>query len=134
MKLRTVSVLVLLAMAPASVAPFAAQEATEEPFTETGGQSFFPPVEGFPAFVPSPTMVEVIEDRGDTLLVRHLYGETEVPKNPQRIFADQSTMEILLSIDAPVVAVSSIYGTVLPMPPLLEPKLAGVTEYQFLNN
>lgn len=36
----------------------------------------------FPPFAAAPTTLEVTEDRGDTVLVRHAYGETEIPKNP----------------------------------------------------
>lgn len=53
-------------------------------------------VPGFPAFVPAPTMIEVVEDRGDTVLVRHALGEVEIPKNPQRVFADSQALQTAL--------------------------------------
>lgn len=56
-------------------------------------------VPGFPPFAPAPQMLEVVEDRGDKVLVRHAQGETEMPKNPQRIVAtDAAALEMLLSL------------------------------------
>jgi len=54
---------------------------------------------GFPPISPEPPMLEVLEDRGDSVLVRDFYGEVEVPKNPERIVAlDEFTLEILLAL------------------------------------
>lgn len=65
---------------------------------------------GFPPFAPAPTMLEMVEDQGDTVVVRHGYGETEVPKNPQRIFAaDTATLEMLLALELEPVGVVT-YG------------------------
>jgi iron complex transport system substrate-binding protein len=51
----------------------------------------FPPIEGFPAFTSAPSIFDIIEDCGKTLLVRHWMGETEIPADPQRIYTDAST-------------------------------------------
>jgi ABC-type enterochelin transport system substrate-binding protein len=62
-------------------------------------------VPGFPPFAPDPTMLEVVEDRGDTVVVRHLMGETEIPKNPQRIVtADLGAFEMVRALDFSPVA------------------------------
>ena len=58
---------------------------------------------GFPAFASSRPMLEVIEDRGETVVVRHRFGETEIPKNPQRIFADATMLPTALLLDLNVV-------------------------------
>lgn len=71
-------------------------------------------VPGFSPFAPAPQMLEVVEDRGDTVVVRHGYGETEVPKNPQRIFAtDEAALEILLSLG--IQPVGAAYWRDLPV-------------------
>lgn len=71
-------------------------------------------VPGFPPYAPAPTMLDVVEVRGDTVLVRHAYGETEVPKNSERIFAtDEATLEILLSLG--VQPVGAAYWRDLPV-------------------
>jgi iron complex transport system substrate-binding protein len=85
-----------------------------------------PQIEGFAAFSPVPTMFDIIEDRGDTLLVRHLMGETVIPKQPQRVYTDASTTQIALSLGLPVVAAQ--YFTNLRDIPELGDLLKGVPD------
>ncbi|MEM8531380.1 MAG: ABC transporter substrate-binding protein [Chloroflexota bacterium] len=59
---------------------------------------------GFPAYNLPTDRLEILEDRGDTVLVRHRFGETEVPKNPQRVFTDAATLPVALTLDLPIVA------------------------------
>ncbi|MEM7799596.1 MAG: hypothetical protein AAF633_10430, partial [Chloroflexota bacterium] len=61
-------------------------------------------VSGFPPFNLPTDQIEILKDLGDTLLVRHRFGETEVPKNPQRVFTDAATLPLALTFDLPVVA------------------------------
>jgi len=75
-------------------------------------------VPGFPPFDPALPILEVIEDRGDTVLVRHGYGETEVPKNPQRIYASVG-LEVALPLGLNVVGGAFAAGNVREMPPTL---------------
>ncbi len=56
-------------------------------------------VTGFPALDPAPTMFELIEDRGDTLLVKHRFGEVEIPADPQRIYSDASMLPTAIELD-----------------------------------
>ncbi|NJO82437.1 MAG: ABC transporter substrate-binding protein [Blastochloris sp.] len=86
-------------------------------------------VPGFPPYAPAPTMLEVIEDRDDTLVVRHLFGETEIPANPQRIYADGSTFDILLSLGIEPVAANTLYTSELEPPTQLAPLIADLTIY-----
>jgi iron complex transport system substrate-binding protein len=86
----------------------------------------FSPIDGFPAFTPTPALVEVVEDRGETLLVRHMMGDTEIPADPQRIYTDASTTQIALSLGLPVVGAQ--YFTNLLNIPDLAPLLQGVTD------
>jgi iron complex transport system substrate-binding protein len=109
---------------PTTVNPYTERIQLDTP-PQTLAQTFAP-VEGFPAFTPTPTLVEVVEDRGETLLVRHMMGETEVPANPQRIYTDASTTQITLSLGLPVVGAQ--YFTNLLDIPELELLLQDVTE------
>ena len=65
-------------------------------------------VPGFPPFAPVPHMLEVVEDRVETVLVKHIYGEVEIPKNPQRVYTDASALSAGLLLDLNIVA-SDIY-------------------------
>lgn len=56
-------------------------------------------VTGFPEFTPAPTMLELVEDRGDTLVVRHQFGEVEIPKDAQRIYVDASMLPTAIALD-----------------------------------
>lgn len=105
---------------PARVSP--------NPFLDTTSvtSTTFEPIPGFPAFTAVSTMFDIIEDRGDTLLVRHLMGETEIPADPQRLYTDASTTQIALSLGLPVVGAQ--YFTNLLNIPDLAPLLGGVTE------
>lgn len=119
MKYRHLALIMLIALALVGVAPLAAQDATPEatPVIETYQ------VPGFPAYSPAPTMLELVEDRGETVVVRHQFGETEIPKNPQQIFS-QTNPEVSLALDLPVVgAVDESWQST---PPLLEEAFEGV--------
>lgn len=94
------------------VSVFAVAFAQEEPYQ----------VQGFPPFAPAPKMLEVVEDKGDTVVVRHLMGETEIPKNPQRVYTDASTLQVLTSLG--IVPVGSNYEDYQTLPPDLEGRLA----------
>ena len=76
-------------------------------------------VEGFPPYTPAPALLEVLEDSGDTLLVRHALGETEVPKNPKRLYTDASTTQIALSLGVQPVGVQ-YFSNVLEIPGMAE--------------
>jgi iron complex transport system substrate-binding protein len=84
-------------------------------------------VPGFPPFAPAPQMLEVVEDRGDTVVVRHLMGETEVPKNPQRVYTDASTFETAVSLG--MIPVASERIDTAPMPPALASQVQETTLY-----
>lgn len=80
-----------------------------------------------PPFAPPPeAMLEILEDRGDTVLVRHAYGETEVPKNPQRLFTDGSTLEPVLALGQTPVG-TNFFLAPPDTPPALTERLEGVT-------
>lgn len=81
-------------------------------------------VEGFPAFSPAPPLLEILEDNSDTLLVRHPLGDTEVPKNPERIYTDASTTQIVLSLGLKPVG-AQYFSNILKIPGMDE-RLAGV--------
>ncbi len=85
-------------------------------------------VPGFPSFDPAPPILEVIEERGDTVLVRHGYGETEVPKNPQRIFANVS-LEVALPLELGVVGGTFAGGGFREMPPTLQAATRNITMF-----
>lgn len=56
-------------------------------------------VPGFPAYSPAPSLLEVLSRSDSTIRVKHAYGETDIPANPQRIFvSDPATLQILLSL------------------------------------
>lgn len=83
-------------------------------------------VSGFPPFAPALPMLEVLEDRGDTVRVRHAYGETEVPKRPKRVFTDTSLLEPMVALG--LVPVGSNFLDAPSAPPALRQQLdeAGV--------
>ncbi|MEM8905350.1 MAG: helix-turn-helix domain-containing protein [Actinomycetota bacterium] len=86
-------------------------------------------VDGFPAYAEPPRFLEVIEDRGDTVVVEHLFGETEVPKNPDRVFAGASALEILLPLGVtPVAGTSYFVSGTFPPPPAIVPLLDEVPQ------
>ncbi|MEM8859614.1 MAG: ABC transporter substrate-binding protein, partial [Chloroflexota bacterium] len=56
-------------------------------------------VEGFPEYASAVPLLPRYERNGDTIVVEHAYGETEIPADPQRIYVnDAGTMQILLSL------------------------------------
>lgn len=73
-----------------------------------------PQVEGFPPFASDPQLLEVLEENDTTVRVRHGYGETEMPRNPERILAaDETTLDYLLALGLRPVGVTS-YSPELP--------------------
>ena len=104
------------------------EETTDEATNETADSDTYQ-VPGFLPYSPAPTMVEVVEDRGDMLLVRHLFGETEIPKNPERIYADASTLDILVSLGISPVGANSFYADGVEPPPELAPLLEDIPLY-----
>jgi len=76
-------------------------------------------------------MLEVVEDKGDTVLVRHVYGETEIPKNPQRVLTDHSTLEAVLALGIKPMA-SYFFLKPADTPPELTRQLEGVTLLEVL--
>lgn len=71
-------------------------------------------VEGFPAFADDPQLLEVFEETDTTVRVRHGYGETDIPRNPERILAaDETTLDYLLALGLQPVGVTS-YSPELP--------------------
>jgi iron complex transport system substrate-binding protein len=81
-------------------------------------------VRGFPAFASAPTMVELVEERGETLVVRHRFGETEIPKNPQRVYVDAATLGPALLLDLKLVGAE--YYAEMTYLPEFEAQMAGV--------
>ncbi|MEM7126018.1 MAG: ABC transporter substrate-binding protein [Chloroflexota bacterium] len=81
-------------------------------------------VEGFPTFAPAQPLMEVISRNDETVAIKHTYGETEIPANPQRIFVnDMATMQILLSIGVTPAGVASFLEE---LPAALQGKADGV--------
>lgn len=105
--------------------PFNAELADSSPTNQIDGE-VLSQVPGFPAYAPTPTMLEVVEEREDTVLVRHAFGETEVSKNPARVYTDASTTQIALSLG--IEPVGAQYFTTLLEVPELAAQLEGVTE------
>jgi len=85
-------------------------------------------VPGFPPFDPALPILEVVEDRGDTVLVRHAYGETEIPKNPQRIFANVG-LEVALPLGLSVVGGTFAGGGFREMPTTLQAATRNITMF-----
>jgi iron complex transport system substrate-binding protein len=86
---------------------------------------------GVPAFADPPAaLLEVVEDRGATVLVRHAYGESEVPKRPARIYSDSSVPEPLVALG--IMPVGSNFLGQQSTPPDLQAQLeaAGVVLYE----
>lgn len=92
----------------------AAQNTTQD----TGYQ-----VTGFPAYALPPTMLEVIEDKGDTLVIRHKMGDIEVPARPERIFSDSSVLEPLIMAGLVPIGSVSPYANIGNVPEQLAPFL-----------
>ncbi|MCG8352426.1 MAG: ABC transporter substrate-binding protein, partial [Chloroflexales bacterium] len=99
----------------------------ETPAT-VGAETYQAP--GFLPYALAPAMLEVLEERGDTVLVRHLMGETAIPKHPQRIYADASTLDILLTLGVIPVGANSLYADGRAPAPLLAPLLEQAPQYQ----
>jgi ABC-type Fe3+-hydroxamate transport system substrate-binding protein len=125
MKFRLLSLIVLIALVLVGIVPLAAQEATPEPAVETYQ------VPGFPAYSPAPTMLELVEDRGETVVVRHLFGETEMPKNPERVVVDPTVTSIAWALDLPVI-LADYYVNAVQIPELdawLDERIAYPSDY-----
>jgi iron complex transport system substrate-binding protein len=91
MKYRTFSILMLLALLLVSVVSLAAQDDSGDPL---------PVVEaGFPESSEEPiTLFEILEKTDEAITVRHLHGETTIPRNPERIVTDSVTAEALIAL------------------------------------
>lgn len=84
-----------------------------------------PQLEGFPPFAPEAPLLEVLEETEESARVRHGYGETEIPRNPERILAaDETTLDYLLALGLEPVGVTS-YSPELPA--YLAERAEGVT-------
>ena len=89
MKFRKFSLVVFMMLALTSILPVAAQETSE-----------------------LDAKIEIIAETEDTITVRHELGETEIPKNPQRIVAVTGTSELeaLLALEVNPVAAAGDDG------------------------
>lgn len=68
---------------------FSLATAQEEPYQ----------VPGFPTFDPAMKPFEIVAESEDTLTVRHLHGDLEIPRQPERIVAlDEFATELLLAL------------------------------------
>lgn len=56
-------------------------------------------VDGFGEVGPAPVMFELVEDRGDTLVVTHAFGEVEIPADAKRIYSDASMLSTAIELD-----------------------------------
>lgn len=75
--------------------PFVSYETTEE-----ASATELPVVQaGFPELNPAEiTQFEIVDETEDTITIKHLYGETVIPRNPQRIVTEMNTAEVLISL------------------------------------
>jgi iron complex transport system substrate-binding protein len=93
-----------------------------------GQEAEFPvkQVAGFPPFVPESVQLEIISQSEDTIRVKHVFGETNIPANPQRIFvSDTALLDSLLSLDIRPVGVGH-FATKLPL--ALQDVAAGIPQ------
>ena len=82
---------------------------------------------GFAPFADPIPVWEVIEEREDTLLIRHQGGETEIPRNPQRVVTDDTLLETFLSLGITPVASQSRFSDGVTPAPAVEPLIEGLT-------
>ncbi|MEM6430582.1 MAG: hypothetical protein AAF708_15185 [Deinococcota bacterium] len=71
--------------------------ATPQETTDVLGSSYQVPY--FLQFAPVPAMIEVVEDRGKTVVVQHAFGKVKIPKTPQRVFVDVQALQTALLLD-----------------------------------
>ncbi|MCG8349705.1 MAG: ABC transporter substrate-binding protein [Chloroflexales bacterium] len=82
-------------------------------------------IEGFPAYTPAAPLLEVVRRNATTVRVKHAYGATDIPADPQRIYvSDPATLQILLSLGIRPVG-SAIFTPELPL--ALQEQSAGIT-------
>lgn len=55
-------------------------------------------LEGYAPLTSLPALFDIVEKTEETVTIRHLYGETTIPRNPQRIVTEMNTGEILISL------------------------------------
>jgi ABC-type Fe3+-hydroxamate transport system substrate-binding protein len=103
MKYTTHLLTTLLLLALLAACALVEQAAPEAAPAAADGTTSAEQVPGYPAFSEPPTQIELIEDRGATLLGRHAMGETETPADPQRIYSDASMLPTALTLDLNVV-------------------------------
>lgn len=82
-------------------------------------------IEGFPAYTPASPLLEVVSRDDTTIRVKHAYGATDIPADPQRIYvSDPATLQILLSLGIKPVG-SAVFTPELPL--AIQEQGAGVT-------
>jgi iron complex transport system substrate-binding protein len=87
-------------------------------------------VEGFPPFVPEEVQLEIIGQTEDTIRVKHVNGETDIPANPQRIFVhDMPLLDSLLSLGIQPVGTGNFFPE---LPLALEDKAADIPQIREL--
>ncbi|MEM9710934.1 MAG: ABC transporter substrate-binding protein [Actinomycetota bacterium] len=92
----------------ATVACGADDDTADEPTTTVESSAVADPgsgfqIPGYPAFSTPPTMLEVVEERDDTVVVRHQFGQVEIPSDPSRVYAEATTLAPSLLLDLPLV-------------------------------
>lgn len=103
-----------------------AAAATTAPTPASEEADAAPGLAAFPDFDAPVPIFEVVEERDDTLVVRHAFGETEIPRDPERIATDDTTLEIFLSLGITPVASQSRFADGVTPAPEVEPLLADV--------
>lgn len=53
---------------------------------------------GYPPLTSKPALFDIVEKSDETVTVRHQYGETVIPRDPQRIVTEMNTGEIIVSL------------------------------------
>ncbi|MEZ4730971.1 MAG: ABC transporter substrate-binding protein [Caldilineaceae bacterium] len=100
---------------PAEVAPNPFLTTADAPANPTTTAESIDQIAGFPPYAPAqPLLEEVVSHTADTIVVKHAYGETAIPANPQRIYVnDPATLQILLSLGIEPVG-SAVFTPELP--------------------
>ncbi|MEM7125988.1 MAG: iron-siderophore ABC transporter substrate-binding protein [Chloroflexota bacterium] len=55
-------------------------------------------LEGYEPLTSAPALFDIVEMTEETVTVRHQYGETTIPRNPQRVVTEMNTGEIMVSL------------------------------------
>ncbi len=108
------------AQAERAATPLAAAPTTA-PATSALDVVFKRQVSGYPAY-DNIALIDILQDKGNTLRVAHKYGEIEIPKAPKRLVVDHGLLEVCISLGIkPLAAV--VYGEV---PEFVKDKLDGI--------